>query len=155
MGDTKLRGILSSFRMVIIAAGVLLSVMITSRSGGDETYTEGLAVYGGLLDQLFYIIYAVGILCALSALLFGIYFFGLNVEEKKGTMIGAIGFAVIGIISFYIMADSTVLNAYEISGITVSDGESWFAGGGLYFVYLLGAASIVSIVAAEVMRLVK
>jgi hypothetical protein len=48
-----------------------------------------------------------------------------------------------------------VLNAYEASGIKVSAGESLFAGGGLYFVYLLGSLSIFTIVVAEVRSALK
>ena len=36
--------------------------MITSKSGADETFVEGQERYGALLDNLFYIIYAVGML---------------------------------------------------------------------------------------------
>ena len=64
-------------------------------------------------------------------------------------------FAVLGLISYYALADRTVLRAYEASGITVTEGESWFAGGGMYFVYLLGAAAIASIVVAEVNKAIK
>ena len=51
-------------RIGVIVAGVLLSYMITSRSGADETFVEGQERYGALLDGLFYIIYFVGIACA-------------------------------------------------------------------------------------------
>ena len=57
--------------------------------------------------------------------------------------------------SFYVLADSTVLRAYEASGITVTEGESLFAGGGMYFVYLLGLVAIGSIVVAEVNKAIK
>ena len=53
-----------------------------------------------------------------------------------GTLIGVAGFAVLGLVSFYVFADDTVLRAYEASGITVTEGESLFAGGGMYFIYL-------------------
>jgi hypothetical protein len=72
-----------------------------------------------------------------------------------GTLVGVAGFAVLGLVSFYVLADSTVLRAYEASGITVTEGESMFAGGGMYFVYLLGLAAIASIVVAEVNKAIK
>jgi hypothetical protein len=72
-----------------------------------------------------------------------------------GTIIGFVGFVIIGLLSFYVLADDTVLNAYEASGIKVSAGESLFAGGGLYFVYLLGSLSIFTIVVAEVRSALK
>ena len=120
-------------------------MLITSRSGADETFVEGQERYGALLDNLFYIIYAVGIACGAAAILFGLYFFVTNLKERMGTLMGIGAFAVIGLVSFYVLADSTVLRAYEASGITVTEGESMFAGGGMYFVYLLGAVALASI----------
>jgi hypothetical protein len=155
MGDQTTKTILSIVRMVVIVAGALLCVMITSRSGADETFVEGQERYGALLDNLFYIIYAVGIACGAAAILFGLYFFVTNLKEKMGTLIGVAGFLVIGLVSFYGLADSTVLRAYEASGITVTEGESMFAGGGMYFVYLLGAVALASILLAEVNKAIK
>ena len=155
MGDKGIRLGLSVLRMAIIAAGVALSVMITSRSGSDETFVEGLERYGSLLDNLFYIIYIVGIAAGAAAILFGLMFFVANIKEKVGALVGILVFAVLGLLSFYSLADDTVLRAYEASGITVTPGESLFAGGGLYFVYLLGGLSILAIVVAEISRVFK
>jgi hypothetical protein len=141
--------------MLVIVAGALLCIMITSKSGADETFVEGQERYGALLDNLFYIIYAVGVACGAAALLFGLYFFVTNIKDRMGTLVGVAGFAVLGLVSFYVLADSTVLRAYEASGITVTEGESMFAGGGMYFVYLLGLAAIASIVVAEVNKAIK
>ena len=71
------------------------------------------------------------------------------------TLMGFLAFVVIGLFSFYVLADDTVLSAYESSGITVTKGESMFAGGGLYFVYLLGGLSVLTIIAAEVRSALK
>jgi hypothetical protein len=155
MGDKTIKTVLSAVRMLVIVAGALLCVMITSKSGADETFVEGQERYGALLDNLFYIIYAVGIACGAAAVLFGLYFFATNLKAKMGTLIGVAGFAVIGLVSFYGLADSTVLRAYEASGITVTEGESLFAGGGMYFVYLLGLVALASIVVAEVNKAIK
>ena len=155
MGDKTIKTVLSAVRMLVIVAGALLCVMITSKSGADETFVEGQERYGALLDNLFYIIYAVGIACGAAAVLFGLYFFATNLKAKMGTLIGVAGFVVIGLVSFYGLADSTVLRAYEASGITVTEGESMFAGGGMYFVYLLGLVALASIVVAEVNKAIK
>ena len=155
MEDKTIKSVLSAVRMLVIVAGALLCVMITSKSGTDETFVEGQERYGLLLDNLFYIIYAVGIACAAAALLFGLYFFGANLKERRGTLMGVGAFALLGLISFYGLADRSVLQAYEVSGITVTEGESWFAGGGMYFVYLLGLAAIAAIVVAEVNKAIK
>ena len=58
MGDKTIKTVLSAVRMLVIVLGALLCVMITSKSGADETFVEGQERYGGLLDNLFYIIYA-------------------------------------------------------------------------------------------------
>ena len=155
MGDKTIKTVLSAVRMLVIVAGALLCIMITSKSGADETFVEGQERYGALLDNLFYIIYAVGIACGAAAVLFGLYFFATNLKDRMGTLIGVAGFAVLGLVSFYVLADTTVLNAYEASGITVTEGESMFAGGGMYFVYLLGLVAIASIVVAEVNKAIK
>ena len=155
MGDKTIKTVLSAVRMLVIVAGALLCIMITSKSGADETFVEGQERYGALLDNLFYIIYAVGVACAAAALLLGLYFFVTNIKDRMGTLVGVAGFAVLGLASFYVLADSTVLRAYEASGITVTEGESMFAGGGIYFVYLLSLAAIASIVVAEVNKAIK
>ena len=155
MGDKGLSLGLSGLRIAVIVAGILLSYLITSRSGSDETFVEGQERYGALLDGLFYIIYFVGIACAAAAITFGLIFFVSNIKEKMGTLAGVVGFLILGLISFYVLADDTVMRAYEASGITVTAGESMFAGGGLYFVYLLGGLSILTIVAAEVRSALK
>ena len=155
MDDKTIKTVLSAVRMLVIVAGAALCVTITSKSGADETFVEGQERYGALLDNLFYIIYAVGIACGAAAVLFGLYFFATNFKDRMGTLVGVGAFAVLGLISYYALADRTVLRAYEASGITVTEGESWFAGGGMYFVYLLGAAAIASIVVAEVNKAIK
>ena len=155
MGDKTIKTVLSAVRMLVIVAGALLCIMTTSKSGADETFVEGQERYGALLDNLFYIIYAVGVACGAAALLFGLYFFVTNIKDRMGTLVGVAGFLVLGLVSFYVLADSTVLRAYEASGITVTEGESMFAGGGMYFVYLLGLAAIASIVVAEVNKAIK
>ena len=155
MGDKTIKTVLFAVRMLIIVLGALLCVMITSKSGSDESFVEGQERYGGLLDNLFYIIYAAGIACGAAAVLFGLYFFATNLKNRMGTLIGVAGFVVLGLVSFYVLADTTVLDAYEASGITVTEGESMFAGGGMYFVYLLGLVAIASIVVAEVNKAIK
>jgi len=155
MGDKTIKTVLSAVRMLVIVLGALLCMMITSKSGADETFVEGQERYGGLLDNLFYIIYAVGIACGAAAVLFGLYFFATNLKDRMGTLIGVAGFAVLGLVSFYVLADTTVLDAYVASGITVTDGESMFAGGGMYSLYLLGLVAIASIVVAEVNKAIK
>ena len=155
MGDKTIKTVLSAVRMLVIVAGALLCIMITSKSGADETFVEGQERYGALLDNLFYIIYAVGIACGAAAVLFGLYFFATNLKAKMGTLIGVAGFAVLGLVSFYALADSTVLRAYEASGITVTEGESLFAGGGILFCKYLLWVALGSVIVTEVKRLVQ
>jgi hypothetical protein len=155
MGDTTIKQVLSAARILIILLGAILTWVITSRSGVDETFVEGQERYGSLLDVLLYLIYAVGLLCGVAAIGFGLYFFAVNFQERKNTLIGVGAFGALGLLSFYVLADSTVLRAYEASGITVTEGESMFAGGGMYLVYLLGATALLAIVWSEVNKAIK
>ena len=86
MDDKTIKTVLSAVRMLVIVAGAVLCVTITSKSGADETFVEGQERYGALLDNLFYIIYAVGIACGAAAVLFGLYFFATNFKDRMGTL---------------------------------------------------------------------
>ena len=155
MDEKTIRKVVSVLRILIIAVGAVLCGAIIVKSGADETFVEGQERYGTLLDTLLYIIYAVGVACGAAALLFGLYFFATNLTNRVGTLSGGGAFILIGLISFFVLADGTVLRAYELSGIVVSELESHVAGGCMYFVYLLGAVAIASVVVAEVNRAIK
>jgi len=159
MEENKINFILSALRIGIISLGVILVIIIVSNSVADESFVEGDANYGGFLDLMFYIIYAVGIAAALAAVGFGIYNFVMNLvndyRSQIGTLTGISVFLLIGLLSYFAFADGTVMKAYESSGITVSESESIFAGGSMIYVYLLGLAAIASIVWAEVSSIFK
>lgn len=159
MGDNKLNLILSGLRIAVIALGVILMGIIVSSSVADESFVEGEANYGTYLDTVFYIIYAVGVASALAAVGFGLVAFvkGLvsDFKSQLGTLAGLIAFILIGVVSYFALADATVLNAYEASGITVSASESVFAGGSMIFVYILGVAAVASVVWAELSSIFK
>jgi hypothetical protein len=159
MEENKINFILSALRIGIISLGVILVIIIVSNSVADESFVEGDANYGGFLDLMFYIIYAVGIAAALAAVLFGLYNFVMNLvndyRSQIGTLTGISVFLLIGLLSYFAFADGTVMKAYESSGITVSESESIFAGGSMIYVYLLGLAAIASIVWAEVSSIFK
>ncbi|MEO1943504.1 MAG: hypothetical protein ABGY11_04325 [Candidatus Thioglobus sp.] len=159
MEENKINFILSALRIGIISLGVILVIIIVSNSVADESFVEGDANYGGYLDLMFYIIYAVGIAAALAAVGFGIYNFVMNLvndyRSQIGTLTGISVFLLIGLLSYFAFADGTVMKAYESSGITVSESESIFAGGSMIYVYLLGLAAIASIVWAEVSSIFK
>jgi hypothetical protein len=159
MEVNKITRLLSGLRSTIIALGVLLVGVIVLSSVADESFVEGEANYGAYLDGLFYIIYAVGAACALAAVGFGVYAFATKLitdfKSQTGTLAGISVFLLIGLLSYFAFADSAVLNAYEVSGITVSPSESIFAGGSMIFVYLLGVAAVAAVVWAEVSSIFK
>ena len=76
-------------------------------------------------------------------------------QSQIGTLTGLSVFLILGLVSYFALADSTVLNAYEASGITVTASESIFAGGSMIFVYILGIAAMLSVVWAEVSSIIK
>lgn len=155
MNDKKLRLGLGILRSLIIAIGAILLISIANLSGGEETYEEGMALYGGSLDMVYLLTLIALVICAAAAVLFGVVFFLSNIKQRMTTLIGLVGFIVIALISFYGLADDTVLRAYEASGESVSTEESRFAGGGMYMVYLLGGGAILAIIWAEVSKLFK
>ena len=159
MDGNKLTRILSGLRMAIIGLGVILVAIIVMSSVADESFVEGDANYGTYLDGLFYIIYAVGAACAVAAVGFGVFTFikklSSDFKSQRGILSGVGVFIAMGLISYFALADSTVLNAYESSGITVTPAESVFAGGSMIFVYILGIAAILSVVWSEVRSIFK
>lgn len=155
MNDKKLRLGLGILRSLIIAFGAILLISIANVSEGEESYNEGMALYGGSLDMVYLLTVVALVICAAAAILFGLVFFLTNIKQQMTTLIGILGFIVIALISFYGLADDTVLRAYEASGEAVSAEESRFAGGGMYMVYLLGGGAILAIVWAEVSKLFK
>jgi hypothetical protein len=76
-------------------------------------------------------------------------------RSQIGTLTGISVFLLIGLLSYFAFADGTVMQAYESSGITVSESESIFAGGSMIYVYLLGLAAAGSIVWAEISSIFK
>lgn len=155
MNDKKLRLGLGILRSLIIAFGAILLISIANVSGGEETYEEGMSLYGGSLDMVYLLTLVALVICAAAAVLFGVVFFLTNIKQRMTTLIGIVGFIVIALISFYGLADDTVLRAYEASGESVSPEESRFAGGGMYMVYLLGGGAVLAIIWAEVSKLFK
>ena len=154
MEENKINSALTGLRLVIISLGVLLVAIIIGKSNGDESFVEGEANYGVFLDWMFYIIYTVGIACSVAAVGFGVYAFVMKLvndfKSQLGTLAGVSVFAIIGLASYFILADGAVLNAYEVSGIAVSESESIFAGGSMIYVYLLFVVAAASIIWAEV-----
>lgn len=159
MEENKINFALSGLRLVIILLSVILVCVIVGNSTGDESFVEGEASYGVYLDWMFYIIYCVGIACSFAALGFGIYAFVMKLvndfKSQLGTLAGVSVFAIIGLLSYFALADGTVLNAYEASGITVTESESVFAGGSMIFVYLLFLVASASIIWSEVSSIFK
>ncbi|MDA0732575.1 MAG: hypothetical protein O2852_00100 [Bacteroidetes bacterium] len=159
MEENKINFALTGLRLVIISLGVLLVAIIIGKSNGDESFVEGEANYGIYLDWMFYIIYTVGIACSLAAVGFGVYSFVMKLvndfKSQLGTLAGISVFAIIGLVSYFILADGAVLNAYEVSGIAVSESESIFAGGSMIYVYLLFVVAAASIVWSEVSSIFK
>jgi hypothetical protein len=155
MNDKALRLGLGILRSVIIVIGTVLLLMIASRSTTDETFGQGMDAYGSLLDNVYTLTLLALVICTAAALLFGLYFFFTNIKKRLPTLAGMVGFVLIGLVSFYVLADKTVLRAYEVGGMKVTEQESQFAGGGIYMVYLLGVIALVAILWTEISRLFK
>jgi len=154
MKDQAIKTLLAVVRSAIVVAGIVLSVLIAGRSVANESVVEASERYGTWLDWLLYINYGVVIACAAGAILFGLGLFVLNLRQRVATVVGLAAFVVITLVS-YSLATDEVLKAYEASGLVVTAAESKFSDAGLIMSYILGAASVVAIVAAELTRAFK
>jgi len=159
MDQNKIKWLLSALKISIIVTGIILVIIINIISDGKESYMEGELNYGGYLDLLSYIIFTAAIACSLAAVGFGVYSFRMKLvndfKSQLGTLAGISVFGIIGLASYFILADGAVLNAYEVSGVSVSESESIFAGGSIIYVYLLFLVAAASIVWAEVSSIFK
>ena len=112
-----------------------------------------------LVDLSIYLTIYTVFYCATTVSIFGISsFISALINDfmsQLGTLIGLLFFVGIGLVSYLILADSTVLKSYEASGITVSEAESVFAGGSMIFVYILGVAALVSVLWSEISSIFK
>ena len=112
-----------------------------------------------LVDLSIYLTVYTVFYCTTTVSIFGISsFISALINDfisQLGTLIGLVLFVGIGLISYFILADSTVLKSYEASGITVSEAESVFAGGSMIFVYILGVAALVSVLWSEISSIFK
>lgn len=155
MKDKALRTGLGILRTAIIVIGGIFALIVMTKSAGEETYMEGMDAYGSALNTLYSLTLIAMIVCAAAAVVFGLVYFLLNLKSRMGTLIGVVAFIVLGLISVYVLADSTVLAAYEKSGISVSESTSQLSGGGLMLVYLLGAIAILAIVWTEAKKIIQ
>ena len=154
MMDQVLRISLSILRSLIIVVGAVLCIIIVSRSGTEETLPEGMANYGALLNAVYYMTLVVLALCAAAAVIFGIVFFFSNIEKNIGMLIGIVAFAVIALISVFVLADNSIHPGWVTDGPATAN-ESLLGGGGIYMVYILGVVAIGSILWTEISRFFK
>lgn len=154
MMDQVLRISLSILRSLIIVVGAVLCIIIVSRSGSEETLPEGMANYGTLLNGVYYMTLVVLALCAAAAVIFGIVFFFSNIKKNIGMLIGIVAFAVIALISVYVLADNSIHPGW-VTDVKATPNESRLGGGGIYMVYILGVVAIGSILWTEVSRFFK
>lgn len=154
MMDQVLRISLSILRSLIIVVGAVLCIIIVSRSVNEESILEGMERYGLLLNGVYYMTLGVLILCAAAAVIFGIVFFIANIKKNIGMLIGIVAFAVIALISVYVLADSSIHPGW-VTDVPATANESRLGGGGIYMVYILGVVAIGSILWTEVSRFFK
>lgn len=154
MGDKVISMGLSALRIGIIALGTIFTLLIVQNSVAEESVVEGEANYGGYLDMLLNMLYAVGIAAAAAAVLFGIYQFFANVRKNLPALAGISVFLLLGVIGFYGLADAAK-EPYELAGMMVTPEDDLLADGGLYWSYLLSGVSVLAVLVAEITRLFK
>jgi tellurite resistance protein TehA-like permease len=155
MDNKVLKIILSVFRGAVIALGVILCIIIAGKSVSDETYMEGMANYGVYLNIVYGLTLALGVLCVIAAVAFGIVYFLGNIRNNVGMLVGIVGFLIIALISIYGLAGDEIIDAYTRSGEDVTPQISRLSGGGIIIVYILSGIAVLSIVWTEVSRIFK
>ena len=107
------------------------------------------------VSSLFFIIYVVAALCGITAVLFGLYWFIANFKERLGTVIGVGCFGILAVLSYYGLADGTVLGSYEVGDEVVSEETVLKSGAAVILTYLLIFAAIGSIAVTEIIKIFK
>ena len=142
MTDKIIGYALTGVRIAFALLGIIFIVMIVSNAN------DAAAVVGpvGTALGLTY----VGIfVCAVGAVLFGVYFFVSDFKRSIPALIGIVAFIVIVLIS-YVMASDIADPKLAVDASTVK----WSGAGLITFYLLLGGAGL-AVVAAEVMRFIK
>jgi hypothetical protein len=136
-----------------------LAIVVYLSEGDGETFIDGENSYGVWLTYVIWALRHGIIFCASTAFIFGlIRFIRALIEDFKsqiGILAGLSLFLILGLVSYFALADSTVLNAYEASGINVTASESVFAGGSIIFVYILALSAVSVVIWAEVSSIFK
>ena len=139
--DTRIAGIIGKvFEFGIIIVGVIMFLMILT-GNGDGVISSAISL------SLYSIYIAAGI-----AVLFGIYHFATNVKDNKKSLIGIVAFILIVVIA------RVVAKGQETSSALLEkadEGEILMTDTGLYMFYILIILTVLSIIFAEVSRLLK
>ncbi len=145
MDNKKLSTVLTIVAAVIIAIGLVLSVMIMA---GDDYYDPD---YQSLvLNTLNFTNVLLGI-AAVIALGFGIFYFFTNIKKNIPLLIGVIVFGVLVVVC-YSLASDALQPSYE-DDITAA--ASQWSGAGLMVMYVLVAVALLAAVVGEISRIFK
>lgn len=151
----------NGLKFVFAILGVILSVLIVIT--WDEKLANVSDIMPALNGSLWMVWIGLGI-CAAVAVLFGVYQFISNIKNNKGGLIGLVAFGVIIAISFA-LSKTELLSYREYRGGKFIDAEFDYNGltdqalkiseGGLYAVYILIGAAVLTAVVAEVTKIIK
>ncbi len=141
----------------LMAISVILLVYFYKVTAGIPEGTDfdtQIDIYGGILDMIMYWAYILFGIAAISALIFPIINMVSQPKEAVKTLISVAVVAVFVLIA-YMLADDTVLNLPGYEGADNVPATLKFSGMMLWTAYLLFAGVIVSIIYAEVSKMIK
>jgi hypothetical protein len=137
----KVATILRIFLTVLLVISGVLFIIFYTRG---EDFTSTVLTWAYILLAF----------TALITLVFPIIYLIMNPKNGKSIFIGILGFAVLFLISYYVLASgSTQGEVYETFSIT--EGTSRFIGAMLNMTYILGGIAILSIIISGISSIFK
>jgi len=138
----------------IIGIGLLWCFLVLSNTADDMVWAQRDLLEPSL-SNLFYLIYVAIAICVIAAVVFGLYHFISNIKSQVGTIIGLIGLLILGLISYYGLADGSILGTYEVSGEVVPEETILTSGAAIIFTYCLAFVAIGAVAVTEIIKIFK
>ncbi|PID94594.1 MAG: hypothetical protein CSA95_02455 [Bacteroidetes bacterium] len=150
--DKAIHTIFRIISIIFIALGVALIAMVWIN--GDKALAGDVALQDKILSPFIWMTLIEVVLCAVLAILFPLAFVGQNGRGLvKGLIFVAI-LAVIGLISYFVLAENT-FDAETLQRLKVSADTSRMVGAAIYFSYFLGGAAVLAILYSSVSSMLK
>jgi hypothetical protein len=144
--DKTILNIFKIVSLILIALAVILQAIVLIKG------EEGL-IGSSILDNYIRLAYVALIICGFLAILFPILFMVQNPKNALKMLIGIVGFVVIGFICYSIASNN--FNVVQLETLKTTAEISQIVGAALYFTYIIGGISVITIIFSGVSGLFK